>query len=228
MRTIMIALSLAIAPCAAAQDTAPTAPGAVTASSPFPAALPRDSSVSLNPADAPAGEYRLDPRHASVIWRVRHTGVGTFVARFDTIAATITFDPEAPTETALEASIAAASVSTGVLNQQGERAFDREIADVLGAEAAPQITFTSRSATQTSPTAGFLTGDLSLNGQTHPATFEVTFQGGRFVTLRGKHVLSFSARTIIDRTQWGVGSLVFNRFAGNEVEILIEAEFVKA
>jgi hypothetical protein len=47
------------------------------------------------------------------------------------------------------------------------------------------------------------------------------------VQLRGKHVLAFSARTIIDRRDWEVGSLIFNRFAGDEVEIVIEAELVK-
>lgn len=230
MRNVMIALSIILAGCATTQETdaAEIVPPAAAVGSPLPAALARESSVSLNPADAPAGEYRLDPRHASVIFRVRHTGIGTFVGRFDTAAATLTFNPQAPTEATLQASVDVASVSTGVLNSQGERAFDREIAEVLGVERAPQIAFASRTATQTGPTTGLLTGDLSINGQTHPATFEVTYQGGRFVTLRGKHVLAFSGRTVIQRSQWDVGSVVFNTFAGDEIEILIEAEFIKA
>jgi polyisoprenoid-binding protein YceI len=191
------------------------------------AALPADSGASLDPADAPAGEYALDPRHASVIWRVRHTGLGIVVGRFDTIAATLNFNPGAPALSRLEAVIDAKSVSTGVLNRNGELAFDGEIAEVLGAEEAPEIRFVSTSAIATSATTGLLEGDLTLNGETHRATLEVQFQGGRFVQLRGKHALAFSARTIIDRRQWQVGSLIFNRFAGDEVEIVIEAEFVK-
>jgi hypothetical protein len=45
--------------------------------------------------------------------------------------------------------------------------------------------------------------------------------------VRGKYALGFSARTIIDRRQWDVGNIIFNQFAGDEVEIIIEAEFEK-
>lgn len=221
MRTWLIALSLGLVALAA-----PVA-SAFQAASPIAAALPRDDDASLNPADAPAGAYRLDPRHASVTWRVRHTGLGIYVARFDTIAGELTFDPQNPTASSVDVTIEANSVSSGLLNQQGERAFDREIAEVLGADDSPQIHFVSRSVTMTGPASGLIEGDLTLNGQTHPVTLETQFQGGRFVQLRNAHALAFSGRTIIQRAQWDVGSLIFNRFAGDEVEILIEAEFVK-
>ncbi|MGE0596523.1 MAG: YceI family protein [Hyphomonadaceae bacterium] len=217
MRQLLLAAGLSLLLCAA-QAGAAIAP---------PAALPADASASLDPAEAPAGAYTLDPRHASVTWRVRHTGVGIYVARFDAIAATLNFDPQNPAASSLDAVIDANSVNTGLVNDDGERAFDREIAEVLGAESAPQIRFVSRSIELTGPASGLIEGDLTLNGQTHPATLEAQFQGGRFVQLRGKHVLAFSGRTIINRREWDAGSLIFNQFAGDEVEILIEAEFVK-
>lgn len=228
MRALMIALSLGLAACATQTPVAREAPLRGEASgSGIAAALPGDAGASLNPADAPAGAYRLDPRHASVIWRVRHTGLGVYTARFDTIAGELTFDPQNPAASHVDVTIDANSVSTGLLNARGERSFDREIAEVLGAGANPQIHFVSRSITATGPTTGLIQGDLTLNGQTHPVTLETQFQGGRFVQLRNANALAFSGRTIISRAQWGVGSVIFDQFAGDAVEILIEAEFVK-
>ena len=231
MRAIVIALSFGLAACATQTPVArDVAPRGEAAGSSIPAALAGDAGASLNPADAPAGAYRLDPRHASVIWRVRHTGLGIFVARFDAIAADLRFDPQNPAVFAVDVTIDANSVSTGVLDQQGQGrgGFDREIASVLGASAAPRIHFVSRTITVTGPTTGLIEGDLTLNGQTHPVTLETQFQGGRFVLLRNANTLAFSGRTIIQRAQWGVGSALFDQFAGDAVEILIEAEFVKA
>lgn len=220
MRRALFALVLIFA---AAPQSAPAQTSAV------PPVLALGDDTSINPADAPAGEYRLDPRHASVLFRVRHTGVGIFVGRFDSVTGALNFDPQAPGNSSVTATVDAESVNSGILNAQAERAFDGEIREVLGAAEHPDITFTSRAARQTGPTTGVIEGDLSINGQTHPATLEVSFHGGRNVALRGgRYVLAFSGRTIIDRRQWEVGSLVFNQFAGDEIEIVIEAEFVKA
>lgn len=215
MRFMLCALAFGLmASTAAAQSTL----------TPPPAALTPSAEASRDPADAPAGAYQLDPRHVSVIWRIRHTGLGLVVGRFDMISGTLMFDPAAPANLSVDVTIDPASVSTGVREGDGSLRFDAQIASLLG---ATPIRFVSRAATTTEPARGLVEGELTLNGQTHPVTLDVTFQGGRFVAIRGKHALGFSARTIIDRRQWGVGSLIFNQFAGDEVEILIEGEWVK-
>jgi polyisoprenoid-binding protein YceI len=228
MRFIILATALLLTACA----TAPTAPAptGVSAASPLLAALPRGGDASFDPADAPAGAYTLDARHASVIWRIRHMGLGIYTARFDTVSGALNFDPAHPENSSVNVTIAANSVSTGLLNREGERAFDREIANaVLGAETNPDITFVSRSIQLTGATTGLITGDLTLGGQTHPVTLEASFEGGRFVQFAGKHVLAFTGRTIIDRSQWGASfaNPIINSTTGNSVEILISAEFDK-
>lgn len=231
MRRTMFALGLALALTACATQTpvaVEAAPRGAAAGSALPAALPADAGTSLNPADAPAGAYALDGRHASVVWRIRHMGLGIYVGRFDAIAGELNFDPQNPAASRIEVTIDANSLSTGLVNAQGERAFDREVAGVLGAEAHPEIRFVSRSITLTGATTGLIEGDLTLNGQTHPVTMEAQFQGGRHVALRNKHVLAFSGRTVVQRSQWGAGSLIFDQFTGDAVEILVEAEFIQA
>lgn len=227
-------LLLACAACASAQPAAQTAPPvtpvAAAATSSLPTELSRPSDTSVNPADAPAGTYAIDGRHASVLFRIRHMGVGVFVARFDTIAGEINFNPQNVTASTVSATIGAASVSTGILNQQGERAFDREIANgPIGAAANPNITFVSRSIQATGPTTGLITGDLTLHGVTRPVVLEARFEGGRYIALRQKHVLAFTARTMIRRSDfqalWPVAMV--NSMLSDDVEILIAAEAVK-
>jgi polyisoprenoid-binding protein YceI len=228
MRAAFFAALLLVAGCAATAPSTQIAQGG-DAATPTASSLARGES-SANPADAPSGAYTLDSRHASVIWRIRHMGLGIFTARFDTISGALNFDSANPAASSIDVTIAANSVSTGVLNGQGERAFDREIAEnVLGAGEHPNIRFVSRSVEVTGPTTGRIVGDLTLRGQTHPVTLDATFEGGRFVQFFGKHVVAFSARTMIDRSQWGAsfGNPMINGTTGNDVEILIAAEFRK-
>lgn len=204
MRAWVIAASLLFATTASAQQTPPPT---------FPIAV-----------DQPAGAYRLDPRHASVQFRIRHLGLSWFTVRFDTKEATLDLDRDDPSRSRLTASVDATSVNTGVLNRDGERAFDAQIGRALGGGA---ITFASTSIERTAEGSARVTGDLTMNGQTHPATLNVTFNGSTTDLLRGANrVLGFSAVGEIDRTEWGVDE--WDAFTSDTVQIVIEAEFVKA
>jgi len=48
------------------------------------------------PSAAPAGDYLLDPTHASVTWSLSHAGLSQYTARFDAITGALNFDPDAP------------------------------------------------------------------------------------------------------------------------------------
>lgn len=222
MRTALLALAFGLSACAAASGASDQTPA-------FVAATPAPAAAAAYPiaVDLPAGAYRLDPRHANVSFRIRHLGLARFVARFDTEEATLEFDPADPARSRLTASVDANSVNTGVLNDAGERAFDRQVARVLGAERTQQISFVSTAVERTGEHTARVTGDLTMNGQTHPAVFDVTFAGAAVDPLRGgAMVMGFSAYGVIDRTQWGVTG--WSAFAGPDVQIVIDAEFVRA
>ena len=224
MRLPALMIVLALAACASTAGAGDQPPPFTSVTQPPAVAQTATYQVAV---DLPAGAYRLDPRHASVIFRIRHTGLSWFTARFDGKAATLTLDPADPSRSQLRASVDADSVNTGVLNAQGERAFDRTIGRALGAEATPTITFVSTSIVRTGEHTARITGDLTMNGQTHPATLEATFDGGAVDPLRGGNmVLGFSAHGAIDRSQWGVTE--WRAFTGDEVQIVIEAELVRA
>lgn len=226
MRASLVAALLFVSACASVEGASDTsAPFITPAAAPAPAAsgLP-DYPVSV---DLPAGAYRLDPRHATVLFRIRHMDLAWVTARFDSKDATLELDPADPSRSRLTASVEAASVNTGVLNARGEPGFDRAIARALGAGASPRIGFVSTAIERTGAHTARITGDLTMNGQTHPATLDATFGGGTVDPLRGgATVLGFSAHGVIDRSQWGVTE--WRAFAGDEVQIVIEAELVKS
>jgi len=219
MRAVLLSLGFLLAACASAGGVA-DAPPPFAATAP-PAAQQEDYPVAV---DLPAGRYQLDPRHASVLFRIRHMELAWFTARFDAVETVLELDPADPSRSRLTASIDPASVNTGVLNAQGERGFDRQIARALG---GARITFTSTAIERTGRNTARVTGDLTMNGQTHPLTLEASFAGGAVDPLRGAaQVLGFSAHGQVQRAQWGVTQ--WSSFAGDTVQIVIEVELVRS
>jgi polyisoprenoid-binding protein YceI len=225
MRASIIAAVVIVSACASVEG-AGNAPPPFTAAATAPASAAGLEQLPAYPipVDLPAGAYRLDPRHATVLFRVRHMQLAWLTARFDAEDATLELDPADPSRSRLTASVEAASVNAGVPN---EADFDRAIARALGAAATPRITFVSTAIERTGAHTARVTGDLTMNGQTHPASLDVTFDGGAIDPLRGgAMVLGFSAHGVISRSQWGVNA--WRAFSGDEVQIVIEAELVKA
>jgi len=196
VRTAALGFALALAACVTPPSTAPDA--------------------------VPAGAYKLDPAHASLVWRIAHEeGLSRYTARFDRFDAALDFDPADPTAAHVEAVIDAASVSTG------DPDFDDQIERVvLDAGSFPQIRFVSTSVEPTGPASARVTGDLSFHGATLPAALDVIYNGGARDPLRNADVVGFSATGAIDRTAFGADSYV-NFGIGPTVELQIEAEFLK-
>lgn len=208
MRALLMAASLVFVASASAQEPPP----------------PQSGPSYDTRIEEPAGTYRADARHTSVIFRIRHMGLSWFTARFDTKDATLELNRDDPTQSRLTASVDATTVNTGVLNRDGERGFDAQIGRALG---GGPITFASTHIERTGSDTARVTGDLTMNGQTHAAILDVTFTGSTTDILRGANrVLGFSAVGEIDRTAWGVDE--WDAFTGDTVQIVIEAELVKA
>jgi polyisoprenoid-binding protein YceI len=200
--------------------------GAVLAQTAPAASLPPvPAGISVKAADAPAGVYNIDSRHTAVTWRIRHGGLSLWTARFDKTTGKLTFNPAAPDKSSIEATIDANSVSTGVLNAQGERAFDAEIGgNFLGGKENPNITFKSTGIKLTGAQTGLVSGDLTVKGVTKPVVLEVKFEGGKLNAQNQKYKIAFTAHTIIDRTQFGITGGPIESNAGKEAEIIITSE----
>lgn len=178
--------------------------------------------VSHDPKASPAGEYVIDKSHARVQWRISHMGFSYYVGWFSGFDATLAYNPADLAATKLTASVETASATT--LNPK----LDGEIASemFLNAAKTPQITFVSTSIEQTGDMTGKVTGDLTMNGVTKPATLEVTFIGGAESPMKKTHVIGFNAVGVVKRSEFGVTQYI-DFGLGDEVTIQIDAEFDK-
>src|SRR5687768_15369982 len=64
------------------------------------------------PADAPAGQYTLDPTHTRVTFRVSHIGLSNYTAHFNKVEGKLGFDPANPAAQTVTATIDARSLDT--------------------------------------------------------------------------------------------------------------------
>ena len=175
----------------------------------------------IAPSAAPAGNYKLDPTHASVTWALSHAGLSNYTARFDTISGALNFNPDAPQNSTVDIRIDPKSISTGLPK------FDEEIAtsgNYFDANTFPEIRFVSTDIKLTGDATGLITGDLTVKDVTKPVTLDVTFNGaGKSFGNPGK-TLGFSATTSFLRSDYNMGHLV-SFGIGDEVSLRIETEF---
>ena len=176
--------------------------------------------------EMPAGVYKLDETHASLIWKVSHLGLSDYTARFTKFDADLTFDPENPENSSLTATVDPTSIKT---DYPGEKDFDKELVEKetwFNAGEYPEIKFVSTNVEKTGENTGIITGDLTFLGVTKPLTLDVTFNKALAKQpFSGKPTLGFSASGTLERSKWGMDTYVPN--IGDTVELLIEAEFAK-
>jgi polyisoprenoid-binding protein YceI len=192
-----------------------------------------DAAAAPAASELPAGTYRLDPAHASLIFRVSHLGFSRYTARFTRFAAELQLDPANPAAARLSATIDPRSLETD--NRDPSYDFNAQLQgrDWLDAAQFPQITFRSTAVELTGPQSARIAGELALHGMTRPVTLAATFNGGY-----ADHPLDpfgsrigFSAQGSLMRSAFGIAEGVpppGSEFGvGDEVEVVIEAEFIR-
>jgi polyisoprenoid-binding protein YceI len=173
----------------------------------------------FEPAKLPAGAYRLDPEHASLLVKLDHFGFSQLVGRFDRLEASLDFDPERPAAAHLTVLIDPASIDFNLPK------FEQDLRgpDWFDVARFPQARFESRTIAITGDKTGRVTGDLTLHGVTAPVTLEVTFNGGADSLLTGRYTLGFAASGTLSRSSFGLGA--YAPAVGDQVTLEIHAEF---
>jgi len=197
-----------------------------------PADAPTSPAEAATPITAPSGEYALDPHHTIVSASARHFGLSNYTLRLNGVAGTLNFNAEDPALSTIEASVAVNTLDTPYT---GDRNFDAELqnSDWLDVLNHPVATFRSTSAERTGPNSGRVTGDLTIRGVTHPATFDVTYNGSHAQHPMGFPIsqLGFSATTTIKRSQYGFNNVLPDTGPGggisDDIRLTIEAEFTR-
>jgi polyisoprenoid-binding protein YceI len=202
-----LVLSVALVGTALAQSTQPATQ---------PNGLP--PGVYMGEADykqAPAGNYTIDPDHASVIARVSHLRYSWSIFRFDRVSGTLKWDPINPANASLSAKVETASITSNV------KGFGQELGgdNYLKSAKFPEATFVSSAFRQMSTRRGKVDGQLSLMGTTKPMTFDVELVGA------GKGFADHPRIGVAARGSINPADFGFPPFFGDAIEIVVDVEF---
>lgn len=205
-------------------DAGPAADPAAAAAAPTaestPAELPMPAEPKFDVSAAPAGVYRSDPAHAYLSFSYNHMGYSNPIVRWGGWSADLNWNPAAPEQSTVTATIDVAAVDTGV-DKLDEHL---KSPDFFDAATYPTITFTGAGLKLNGGSAAILTGDLTIKGVTKPVTLDVTINKAADDSFAKAYKLGFSATGVLKRSDFGVDLYV--PMVSDEVPFKIEAEFV--
>ena len=166
-----------------------------------------------------AGTYALDASHTSVEFIARHLMISKVRGKFTDVVGTVTI-AAAPEDSAVDVSIAAASVSSG------DTARDDHLrsADFFDVATYPTIGFRSTAVGHVNDERWRVTGDLTVRDVTRPVTLDVEFEGAT-ETPFGDSRIGFSATAELDREDFGLTWNVAIETGGVVVGKKIRLEF---
>lgn len=145
-----------------------------------------------------SGTYQIDSAHTVVGFVARYLMVTKVRGSFGEFSGSITV-ADNPLDSAVTATISAASIDTGNDMRDGHI----RGGDFLDIDKYPELTFASKRIASHSGTDFVLVGDLTVRGVTREVELAVEFDGIS-TNLYGKQVIAFTARTEIDRHDFGV------------------------
>lgn len=222
---IACALVALLAACSPKKEISSTPPP-----SPAPTA---DNTAPAQPAavNVPAGDYKLDKSHASLIFRVDHLGFSKYTARFKHFDAQLKFDPANLAVSSVTVSVDPRSLETD-FPDPAKHDFNAALQGEQWLDAAkyPEIAFRSTAIEVTNANAMRITGDFSLHGVTRPLTLQATFNGGYAGHPMDPNArIGFSAHGSLKRSEFGIAYGIpapgTTMGVSDEVEVIIEVEF---
>lgn len=167
-----------------------------------------------------ADEFRFDAGHTYIGFEIDHLGFSKTLGEFLKYEGTLVLDRENLARSSIEVSIDAASIDTD------QEDFDEHLrsADFFDVANHPTMRFKSTKVEDLGNGRLKVTGDFTMLGKTHPVVLDVSMNKVAPHPFRPTiEVAGFSARTTLDRTQWGMDK--YAPAVGKDVSIRIETEF---
>ena len=182
------------------------------------------AATALAPAMAEPAAYEFDTTHTTIRASWNHQGYSRQSLDFTKYTGILMLDFDKPENSKIEVDFA---LDGGIWAGAPESdRFETHLssADFFDFAKFPTAKFKSTSIVKTGETTGKMTGDLTMRGQTHPVTLDVTLN--KRGDSRGRPKAGLSAKGVIDRSQWGMGFAA--PLIPNEIDLSIETELLGA
>lgn len=148
-----------------------------------------------------AAEYKIDPAHSEMGFKVRHMGISTVTGHFDKFDGSFDVDPKNVKATKGTLVIETASINTA----NGKRDEHLRGSDFFDAAKYPQIKFVSKEVKDVNEkdSTATLVGDLTMHGVTKPVSLKI--KGGGIINDGwGNDRAAFTATGKLNRADWGL------------------------
>ncbi|AVS62923.1 polyisoprenoid-binding protein [Paracidovorax avenae] len=184
-------------------------------------ALAAAAALVAGAAQAETATYTVDPTHTFATFEISHFGASVNRGRFDKKEGTIELDKAAKTGK-VDITFQINSINTGT------PPFDKHLQspDIFDAAKYPTARFVGDKFTFDGDKLVSVAGNLTLKGQTHPATFKANQFACYQSPMLKREVCGGDFETTIDRTQFGLDYGVQYGFPKN-VRIVAQVEAVK-
>ena len=175
-----------------------------------------------------ATTWNIDSVHSSAQFKVKHMMISNVKGEFTTITGTLKYDAENVSNSYVEASIEAKTIST----RDPQRDAHLKSADFFDVEKYPALSFKSTRVSKKADGELSVAGDLTIHGVTKNVVFEVEGPSAPTKDPWGNTRVGLSATTRINRKDFG---LTWNAaletggiLVGEEVSITLDVQFIKA
>ena len=171
--------------------------------------------------------WSLDSAHTSAGFSVRHMMIANVRGEFRELSGTLDLDREMLERSSVNIAIKTASIES----HEPARDIHLKSADFFDVEKYPEITFHSTKWQQKPNGEVFVTGNLTIHGVTKEVVLRAEGPTDEVKDPWGGTRIGFSAKTKINRKDFGLGWNVVLEAGGiavsEDVVITIEASFVK-
>ena len=172
--------------------------------------------------------WNLDPVHSVVEFKVKHMMISNVKGQFTAVTGVLTLDENDVTNSQIEASVEAASIST----RDPQRDAHLQSPDFFDVEKYPVLAFKSTRVAAKGHGELVVTGDLTIHGVTRQAVFNVEGVSAPAKDPWGNMRLGLSATTKINRKDFGLtwnAALETGGFlVGDDVEVTFNIEAARA
>lgn len=166
-----------------------------------------------------ADNYKVDPVHSSVIFKIDHLGVAPFYGRFNDPTGTVTLDKEDASKSSFTFEVKAENVNTG----NAKRDAHLKTPDFFDARQFPAITFKSKGVKDLGSDKYEVTGDLTLHGVTKEIKLILTKTGEKETKMGYR--TGWATAITLKRSDYGMTQML--DMVGDEVQLTIAYEAVK-
>ncbi|MBM6993932.1 MAG: polyisoprenoid-binding protein [Prevotella sp.] len=173
---------------------------------------------------AQTGKWTNDKAHTRIGFEVKHAGLSFVSGRFGDFDITVDAAGKNYLGTKVDVTIQTKSISTGV------EARDNHLrtADFFEVEKYPTMTFKSTKFVATSKKTGKIYGNLTIKGVTKPVVLNATLIAQMVSPMSKVMTAGFRLRGTVKRSDFGLGPKFLPALIGDNVNLIIDAEFSPA